>query len=158
MASHRNSPSGNNSDGHNRSVIESLHRIVQANRLNSRRVERELGLSASQLRLLEKLESAPLSSMQQVSDLTHTDQSSVSVAVRKLVDRGLIKSAMSKNDGRRQELSLTARGKAVLFTTARKEHDCVARALRKLKPSDVRTLSRLLLLFVDSIDQEDHKS
>ena len=59
-------------------------------RVASRAAERDVGLGAAQLFVLHKLEEAPRLSLNELAERTRTHQSSVSVVVRRLVNRGLV--------------------------------------------------------------------
>lgn len=92
------------------SVLNSFRRLVKALRLADRAGLKEYGLGASQLYVLHELRrDAPLS----VNDLAAsmaTDQSTVSVVVAKLIEKGYVASEKSEADARRLHLTLTAKG------------------------------------------------
>src|SRR3989440_12814736 len=84
-----------------RSVFDSIRRIVRVLRLSARHTEKTFGLSAAQLFVLHKL--AEHDAPQTPGDLAGkalTDQSSVSVVVQRLVDRGYVQRVRSTQDGR----------------------------------------------------------
>jgi DNA-binding MarR family transcriptional regulator len=87
-----------------------------------------------------------------VAALTRTDQSTVSVVVSRLVDRGLVKRERHRGDARRVELSLTARGRSLQkrgpSTVAQQK---LSAALESLAPRDAATLMRLLRRIVDAM-------
>src|SRR6185503_16100380 len=92
-------------DADARQVLDSIRRIVQTLRVGSRAAERDLGLSAAQLFVLAKLQAAdaPLS-VGDLAERTLTHQSSVSVVVQKLEQRGLVTRARNTRDARRVQL------------------------------------------------------
>src|SRR5262252_4644706 len=93
-----------------RAVLDSLRRIVQALRESSRQAEVQVGLSGAQLFVLQKLAETPSLSLNDLAERTRTHQSSVSTVVSRLVGEGYIRRVRSLNDGRRLELTLSARG------------------------------------------------
>jgi DNA-binding MarR family transcriptional regulator len=95
-----------------REVLDSVRWIFQALRESSRRAERQVGLSGAQLFVLQKLAESPGLSLNELADRTHTHQSSVSTVVSRLVARRFVQRARAAEDGRRVELTLTARGRA----------------------------------------------
>lgn len=95
-------------------VLDSLRRITQAIRLSSSVVHERLGITGAQLFVLQQLAAAPGASLRDLAERTHTDQSSVSVVVARLVEAGHIARRTSAADARRTELTLTASGKALL--------------------------------------------
>lgn len=100
--------SSNLSDAH--SVLNSFRSLVKSLRLADRAGLKEYGLGASQLYVLHELKrDSPLS----VNDLAArmaTDQSTVSVVVSKLIDKGFVARERSESDARRLDLTLTAKG------------------------------------------------
>jgi DNA-binding MarR family transcriptional regulator len=94
--------------------IDAIRRVVRGLHLSARRAERALGLSGAQLFVLQQLDEGAARSLNDLADRTHTHQSSVSVVVRRLVERGLVGRSRSRYDARRVELRLTAAGRALL--------------------------------------------
>lgn len=98
------------------SVLNSFRCLVKSLRLADRAGLKEYGLGASQLYVLHELKrDAPLS----INDLAArmaTDQSTVSVVVAKLIEKGFVARERSETDARRLDLTLTAKG----HLTARK--------------------------------------
>lgn len=139
------------SDGDARDVLDAIRRIVRAIRLSSRDTERRVGVSAAQLFVLSRLHSGRAMSLNELAQLTLTHQSSASVVVRKLVERGLVQRTTSKTDRRRQELSLTAAGRDVLGKAPKAAQDRFVSALQSMRASDVRELARLLDRFVQGV-------
>lgn len=92
------------------SVLNSFRCLVKSLRLADRAGLKEYGLGASQLYVLHELRrDAPLS----INDLAArmaTDQSTVSVVVAKLIDKGFVARERSESDARRLDLTLTAKG------------------------------------------------
>src|SRR6516165_4152555 len=90
-----------------RAVMDSLRRIVRGLRLSARDAERSAGISGAQLFVLQSLAEERASSLNDLADRTLTDQSSVSVVVKRLTDRKLVARKAAADDARRIELSLT---------------------------------------------------
>ena len=98
----------NLSDAH--SVLNSFRCLVKSLRLADRAGLKEYGLGASQLYVLHELKhDAPLS-INDLADRMATDQSTVSVVVAKLIDKGFVARERSETDARRLDLTLTAKG------------------------------------------------
>ena len=70
--------------------------------------------SGAQLFVLQQLDEAPADSLNALADRTATHQSSVSVVVRRLVDRGYVSRTASAADKRRVEIALTPTGRGLL--------------------------------------------
>ena len=95
-------------------VVDSLRRITQAIRLSSSVVHDTLGITGAQLFVVQQLAAAPGASLRDLADRTLTDQSSVSVVVRRLVAGGYVARRTSERDARRTELTLTGAGRGLL--------------------------------------------
>src|SRR5690242_17929796 len=102
---------------HDRPVERSMNAvrsIVRAFRVNTRAIELKMGISLAQLFVLQQLTERPADSLNELAERTATHQSSVSVVVRRLVERGLVSRTASAADKRRIEIDLTPAGRALL--------------------------------------------
>ena len=118
-------------------VLDSIRRIVRLLRLGSREAERQVGLTGAQLFILQKLAEAGMLSVNELGERTHTHQSSVSVVVQTLVDRGLVDRARAADDQRRLELTLTPAAKTLLKKAPDATQDRLIGALQRM-PGNVR--------------------
>lgn len=125
-------------------VLDAIRRIVQSLRESSREAEDELGLTGAQLFVLQVIGRHPSLSINEVAAQTHTHQSSASVVVQRLVDRGLLKRERAEHDGRRLELTLTAKGRALLRKTPDLAQARLIRAVAALPDERRRLLAELL--------------
>ena len=93
--------------------MNAVRSIVRALRVNTRAIELKMGISLAQLFVLQQLAERPADSLNELADRTATHQSSVSVVVRRLVERGLVSRTTSTVDKRRIEIAVTAAGRAL---------------------------------------------
>jgi DNA-binding MarR family transcriptional regulator len=133
-----------------RAVMDALRRLVRALRLSARAAEKTVGISGAQLFVLQALAAAPADSLGALAARTHTDQSSVSVVVRRLVERGLVARRHAITDARRIELALTAPGRAVLRRAPEPVQNRLLAALARLSPPRRRVLARTLTEIADA--------
>ncbi len=124
-----------------RDVMDSLRRIVRDLRLSARDAERAAGISGAQLFVLQALAEEPASSLNDLADRTLTDQSSVSVVVKRLAERKLVARRPSAVDGRRVELSLTAAGRRLLARCPEPTQARLVLALRRLSAAELSGLT-----------------
>ena len=94
--------------------MNAVRSIVRAQRINTRAIELKMGISLAQLFVLQQLAERPAESLNDLAERTATHQSSVSVVVRRLVERGLVTRISSASDKRRIEISVTSAGRALL--------------------------------------------
>lgn len=125
-------------------VVDDIRRIIRVLRISARRAERELGVSGAQLFLLQKLAEGPAGSLNELAERTLTHQSSVSVVVSRLVERGLVARERAALDGRRVEFRLTRSGARLLRSFPAMPQIQLFEAVRVLPERDLRTLARLL--------------
>jgi DNA-binding MarR family transcriptional regulator len=111
-----------------------LRRFLRALRASDRAVEREHGVSATQLFVLRQLEESPGQSLRQLAAHTATGLSAVSELTSRLVEAGLVSRERSPIDARRVELRLTEAGSAVVAKAPQPAHVRILEALRRLPP------------------------
>ena len=124
--------------------MNAVRSIVRALRVNTRAIELKMGISLAQLFVLQQLDEAPADSLNALAERTATHQSSVSVVVRRLVDRGYVSRTASAADKRRVEIALTPTGRALLLEAPVTIQTQLMSAMRSMEDSDQMTLAELL--------------
>lgn len=92
------------------SVLNSFRCLVKSLRLADRAGLKEYGLGASQIYVLHELKRDSPLSINDLAERMATDQSTVSVVVAKLIEKGFVAREKSETDARRLDLTLTAKG------------------------------------------------
>jgi len=115
-----------------RLALDSLRRIIRALRLADVEAERRLGISVAQLFVLRQLADGRPRSVRELADETLTDPSSVSVVVRRLVERGLLTRETDRADRRRAVLALTSEGRSLLSRAPEPPQDRLVQVLRDI--------------------------
>ena len=131
-----------------RAILDALRRIVRDLRLSARDTERSAGISGAQLFVLQALAQGRASSLNDLAERTFTDQSSVSVVVRRLVDRKLVSRKASREDARRVELGLTAGGQRLLARCPEPTQARLLGALQRMDGPERASLTRGLAALV----------
>lgn len=129
---------------HTVDAVEALRRIMHALRTSARLAEARVRVNGAQLFVLQILAESPGLSMNQLAERTLTHQSTVSVVVNRLVRRGLVTKRRSEEDGRRVELRLSPRGKALVRRSPQVAQGRLIEGLRALPVGEGRQLARLL--------------
>jgi DNA-binding MarR family transcriptional regulator len=134
-----------NTDGHpiERSM-NAVRSVVRALRINTRAIELKMGISLAQLFVLQQLAERSADSLNELADRTATHQSSVSVVVRRLVDRGYVSRTASTADKRRIEIAVTPAGRAAIGDAPITIQTQLVNALRTLPVSEQSVLADLL--------------
>jgi len=135
------SPGETAADRDTATALDALRRIVRLLRVSSRALEKEYGLSGAQLFVLQQLARTVVSSVAELARRTITDQSSVSVVVTRLFEKGLVQRTRSKTDARSVELRLTARGRAILAKAPEPGQARLVEGIRSLAPAEIAGLA-----------------
>jgi len=124
--------------------MNAVRSIVRAQRINTRAVELKMGISLAQLFVLQQLAERSADSLNELAERTATHQSSVSVVVRRLVERGLVSRTASANDRRRIEIEVTPAGRELLAGAPVTVSMELVAALRRMPRADREQLAELL--------------
>jgi DNA-binding MarR family transcriptional regulator len=124
--------------------MNAVRSIVRALRINTRAIELKMGISLAQLFVLQQLAERPADSLNDLAERTATHQSSVSVVVRRLVERGYVTRTSSSADKRRIEIGLTPEGRKLLEDAPSTIQTQLVSAARQMTRDDQGTLAELL--------------
>jgi DNA-binding MarR family transcriptional regulator len=133
-------------------ILDALRSIVRELRLASREAEQRVGVHGAQLHALRQLADSPTTSLTELADRTHTDISSVSVVVSRLVEQGLVARKSADDDRRRLSLGLTARGRALLRRAPETGSSRLLHAAAHLSDREVHSLASSLAKLVDGLN------
>jgi DNA-binding MarR family transcriptional regulator len=136
-------------------ILDTLRSIVRELRLASREAEQRVGVHGAQLHALRQLADNPATSLTELAERTHTDISSVSVVVSRLVEQGLVARKSADDDRRRLTLGLTARGRAVVRKAPETGTSRLLVAAAKLSDREVHSLASGLRKLVDGLGHEE---
>lgn len=135
-------------------LFNSLRRLVNTIHAESRQTQRSQGVTAAQLFVLSELKRSPSLSINALAERTMTHQSTVSVVVRRLVRRKLVRKKRAADDARRVELTLTTEGSKVLHEAPEAFQLRLRSALESLDEADQRALSRALSRLIAGLGAE----
>jgi DNA-binding MarR family transcriptional regulator len=124
--------------------MNAIRSIVRALRVNTRAIELKMGISLAQLFVLQQLAERPAHSLNELAERTATHQSSVSVVVRRLVERGFVSRTASATDKRRIEIAVTASGRLLLAGAPSTVANQLVGALNVMSSTERDMLGRLL--------------
>jgi DNA-binding MarR family transcriptional regulator len=125
-------------------AMDAVRAIVRALRINTRAIELKIGISLAQLFVLQQVAERPAESLNDLAERTATHQSSVSVVVRRLVDRGLVTRRSSSVDKRRVQIAVTPAGEAILKGAPRTIQVRLMTAMEKMPTAERRDLADLM--------------
>src|SRR6476469_5613584 len=130
--------------------MDAIRAGVRALRINTRSIELEIGISLAQLFVLQQVAQRPATSLNDLAERTATHQSSVSVVVRRLVDRGLVTRRSDATDKRRVQIELTPAGEKLLEGAPETIQTRLMLALEQFSSSERKQLAALLGKWLDA--------
>ena len=132
-------------------ILDAVRRLVRLLRLYDRSAQNRLGLSAAQLFVLSELGKTPSLSLGELAERTHTDQSSVSVVVTRLVEAGLVERQRAQDDGRRLVLTLTRAGRNALQKAPPVAQEQLLEIIARLTPAERKRFAETFARIVDEL-------
>jgi DNA-binding MarR family transcriptional regulator len=126
-------------------LLDALRSVARELRLVGRDAEQRVGIHRAQLHALHQLAKRPCDSLAELAERTHTDPSSVSVVVQRLVERGLVERTPAADDRRRTELRATPAGRALLRRAPESAVRRLEGALTSVGPRDLGTVTKSLV-------------
>jgi DNA-binding MarR family transcriptional regulator len=130
--------------------MDAIRAIVRALRINTRSIELEIGISLAQLFVLQQVAQRPATSLNDLAERTATHQSSVSVVVRRLVERGLVTRRVDSTDKRRVQIEVTPAGHKLLTGAPETIQTRMMVALEQFSSSERKQLAALLGKWLDA--------
>jgi DNA-binding MarR family transcriptional regulator len=140
---------------HVRSSLEALRRLVRGLRLSASDVESRLGISMAQLFVLQRLADGVPRSLVELAAETLTDPSSVSVVVSRLAARKLVARRPDPTDARRAQVTIAARGRALLERAPEPAQERLVRVLARLPERRVAQLATTLTQLANALGAND---
>ena len=125
-------------------IMDGVRAVVRALRINTRAIEKQMGISLAQLWVLQILAQGPAESLNELAVATATHQSSVSVVVRRLVERDLVTRTTVSADKRRVRIELTEAGRGLLGKAPPTVQVALVAALRRMAPERRHELAKLM--------------
>lgn len=141
-----------------RSVTHGLRIVMRAIQDYSRHVERQCGLSSSQLWALWELFASPGMKVSELAAALYIHQSTVSNMLDKLETKGLVERRRDGPDQRVVRLYPSEAGVALLATAPRPAQGALTAALRQLPDSSLQQLSAGLGDLVAALTFKDPKA
>lgn len=139
-------------------ALDFLQRLWQLNhaleRLSSR-MERSLGVTAQQRLAIRFIGRYPGVSAGTLASILKVDPGTVSAALRRLEDKGVLSRHRDPRDQRRVSLGLTAKGRRLDRPTRGTAEAAVERLLAELSNEEVGTAARVLDRFVQLLNEAE---
>lgn len=131
----------------NKTVIDSLNRLILIHKSMHRRYLEELGLFFGQPRLMYQIHLEPGLSQQTLVERLSVSKEAVSMSVRRLEKKGFIQRVVDENDKRKFNLYLSESGKEILKAVWIVQNETYSKLLEPLdedQKEDFRELCDLI--------------
>ncbi|MDA7804260.1 MarR family transcriptional regulator [Crocinitomix sp.] len=138
-------------------ILIPLRKIVRSVHLESKKIQKECGLSIPQLLTLTFLSRCAdfESSQLAIRKYLHLNSSTVTGIIARLTDKGLVAKLPSAKDKRETWLSLTAKGLKQLTDSPPLLQEKLATNLAKLSPNEYQTIQDGLTLLMQVMKAEN---
>ncbi len=138
-------------------IIIGIRKIVRSLNLESKGIQKEYGLSITQLLCLGKLQSTPdyQCSHKQMMDFLHLNSSTVTGIINRLEKRGYVIRVPSPIDKRSKIITLTAAGLRLLQEAPNVLHDRLAIKLDRLPVEDKEMIKKSLAIITSAMEIRD---
>lgn len=135
-------------------IIVSIRKIVRSLNLESKAIQKDFGLSITQLLCLGHLQSSPdyRSTQRELMKLLSLNSSTVSGILKRLEKRGYIARISSESDKRSKTITLTASGIHLLEETPNILHDRLAERLNILSLEDKEMVQKSLNIIISAME------
>ena len=125
-------------------TMSAIRSLIREMRVNTRAIESKAGMSLAQLFVLHCLAEKSADSLNELAVRTATHQSSVSVVVTRLLQKGYVSRTPSAVDRRRVLLEITPLGREMLSNAPATIQMRLISSLRTMAPDDATTLATLI--------------
>lgn len=140
-----------------REILTDIRKIIRSINLESKRIQKDFGISIPQLLCLTYLgkEQAYQATHKQLTEALHLNSSTVTGIINRLEKKGLIARLPKQGDRRTTYVALTSAGYKLLKSTPNLLHDKLARNLHKLSAQQIDNIKLSLDLLIDALEIKD---
>lgn len=140
-----------------REIVTDIRKILRSINLESKRIQKEFGISIPQLLCLTYLGSvqAYQATHKQLTEYLNLNSSTVTGIINRLEKKGLIARLPKKGDKRTTYVALTSAGYKLLKNTPNLMHEKLARNLHKLSAAQIDQIKTSLGLLIDVLEIKD---
>lgn len=138
-------------------ILSGLRKIIRALNLESKRIQKEFGISIPQLLCLQYLKKAEkyCATSKEVAQALNLNPSTITGIISRLEKKGLVARLPNQGDKRVVLVSLTTSGLALLDSAPKLFHQTLDERLATLSQADLDTVKRSLDLLTRLLDVSD---
>lgn len=138
-------------------IIRDIRKIVRSINLESKRIQKDFGISIPQLLCLEHLTKSEgyQTTHRNLTRLLHLNSSTVTGIINRLEKKGLVARLPKKDDRRITNIALTSAGYALINQTPDLLHEKLNQRLQKLPSAKTEAIRDALKTLVEALDIAD---
>lgn len=138
-------------------ILVKLRKIIRSINLESKKIQKEFGISIPQLLVLQYLSSQPdyKASGKDIKNYINLNASTVSGIVHRAEEKGLVARLPNSRDKRGIFVTLTAKGAELLKTSPTTLQEKMSKRLKTLSPQQIEDLNSSIELLTKLMDAED---
>ncbi len=138
-------------------ILVNLRKIIRSVNLESKRIEKEYGISIPQLLCLSYLNNKPYfqASHKEIKDFIQLNASTVTGIISRLEKKGLVARLPKQEDRRIGLITITARGSELLQEMPNPLHRKLSQKLQELSSDDLQSLQAAFQTVIQFLDIED---
>lgn len=137
-------------------ILTRIRQIIRSVNLESKRIEKEYGISIPQLLCLNFLEERDnfQATAKEIKDFLKLNASTVTGIISRLEKKGLVARLPKQKDKRVSVISITEKGAALLVSTPEPLHQQLSDKLKKLSPEELDKLQSSFDTIIDFLNIE----
>jgi DNA-binding MarR family transcriptional regulator len=136
-------------------TLKKLRIVIRAAQRHSAWIEKQCGVSGTQLWIMQELQEAPGLRVGEIASRLAVHQTTVSNLVDALVKRGYLFKSRDPDDQRAVRLNLSEQGETLLAHAPKPARGLLPEALRQLDTAQLEQLDQGLQGLLDSIERLD---
>jgi DNA-binding MarR family transcriptional regulator len=138
-------------------ILIKLRKIIRSINLESKRIQKEFGISIPQLLVLQFLSEQKdyRASAKEIKSYINLNASTVSGIVYRIEEKGLVARLPNSNDKRGMFVTLTAKGADLLKESPTTLQEKMSKRLKKLSFSQIEELNSSIEILTQLMDAED---
>ena len=138
-------------------ILVKLRKIIRSINLESKKIQKEFGISIPQLLVLQYLSEQQdyRASSKDIKNYINLNASTVSGIVHRLEDKGLVARLPNITDKRGVYITLTAKGADLLKTSPTTLQEKMSKRLKSLSPKQIEDLDSSIEILTRLMDAED---
>jgi DNA-binding MarR family transcriptional regulator len=138
-------------------ILVSIRKILRSLNLESKKIQKEYGVTIPQLMCLDYLGNNPefKSTQINIARYLNLNSSTMSGIIDRLESKGFVARLPNPEDKRTVFISLTSKGSKLLDKSPQLLHKQLSQKLEKLPPEKIEEISNALKILITSLDIEE---